>query len=352
MKVVFPDLEVEVDPGVSPRAVVSLAGAYLKTGSSQVARKLRQELGTMLLDEFKVSGMAVGFYSPLVDDTVWFIADNYPGGIPGAYRVDEILNLAGVSRDGVKAIHAAKTALDGEVVPVTEVVGEIAGGEELPPEGRDDSMCETAAPVVDLSPRDAGTVSRSRIALGRLVGEMVSCRACGLVEGRTRVVPGEGDVSARVMLVGEGPGRQEDVTGRPFVGRAGKLLDQLLPLAGLDRKNVYIANTVKCRPVGPDGRDRQPWPEEVAACARFLKAQLLLVSPAVVVTLGATALEWFLPGCRVGESRGRLHRSEGWLVYPTYHPAAALRDEYKMRLMQEDFLRLKEILGGGGHGQV
>jgi DNA polymerase len=337
VKVSFPDLEVEVNPDASPKAIVSLAGAYLKTGSSPVARKLRQELGTMHLDEFRRSGMAVGFYSPLVGGAVWFVADNYSGGIPGAYRIDEILNLAGVSRDGVKAIHAAKTALDGEVVPVT-VEGE--------------GSCETAAPAeeswVDLSPRDAGAVSRARIALGRLVGEMVSCRACGLGEGRTRIVPGEGDVAARVMLVGEGPGRQEDVTGRPFIGRAGRLLDELLPLAGLDRKKVYVANTVKCRPVGPDGRDRTPWPEEVAACARFLKAQLLLVSPALVVTLGVTALEWFLPGCRVGESRGRLHRAEGWLVYPTYHPAAALRDEYRRQLMEEDFKRLGEVLWESG----
>jgi len=303
-------------------------------------RDLMYCLGCLTLSDFGQSGFAVGFASPVVGGRVWFAADNYGGDdLDGAvYRADELAHLLGAGPDGVKAVYLSKL-----VFPGSELVGGVDDGTE------ESEASEEVAPLkVDLSPRDQKVVWRARIALGRLVGEMVSCRACGLGAARTRVVPGEGDASARVMLVGEAPGRQEDATGRPFVGRAGRLLDELLPLAGLDRKRVYIANTVKCRPVGPDGRDRTPAPEEVAACARFLKAQLLLVSPALVVTLGATALDWFLPGFRVGEARGRLHRADGWLVFPTYHPAAALRDDYRRELIEEDFMKLGEVLRSGG----
>lgn len=304
-------------------------------------RDLMYCLRCLTLADFEQSGFAVGFVSPVVGGKVWFAADNYGGDdLDGVvYRAGELAHLLGAGPDAVRSVHLAKS-----VFPGSELVGGVDDGTGEPEAGAGGPG--EAAFDVDLSPRDQKVVWRARIALGRLVGEMVSCRACGLWQSRTRVVPGEGDAAARIMLVGEAPGRQEDATGRPFVGRAGRLLDELLPLAGLDRKKVYIANTVKCRPVGPDGRDRTPAPEEVAACARFLKTQLLLVSPALVVTLGATALDWFLPGFRVGEARGRLHRAEGWLVYPTYHPAAALREEgdRAMRAMREDFANLGEML--------
>lgn len=302
-------------------------------------RDLMYCLGCLTLADFEKSGFAVGFDSPVVGGKVWFTADNYGGNLDGpVYRAGELAQLLAsrAEPEEVKRVYLAKS-----VFPASELVGQFdAGTEESEPP-------EEAAPLrLDLSPRDQKIVWRARVALGRLVGEMVSCRRCGLWQSRTRVVPGEGDAAARVMLVGEAPGRQEDATGRPFVGRAGRLLDELLPLSGLDRRKVYVANTVKCRPVGLDGRDRRLSPEEVAACAGFLKTQLLLVSPALVVTLGATALEWFLPGFGVGEARGRLHRADGWLVFPTYHPAAALRDEYKRGLIEEDFMRLGEILRG------
>lgn len=347
-------MEIRCDPNAAPGWLADLYRTWRKAEELGAAaaetfrRDLMYCLGCLTLADFERSGFAVGFASPVAGEKVWFAADNYGrDDLDGVvYRVGELAHLLGAGPDAVRAVHLSKS-----VFPGSELVGEVDDGteESEASEVRRTNGPEEAAPLkVDLYPRDQKVVWRARVALGRLVGEMVSCRACGLWQSRTRVVPGEGDASARVMLVGEAPGRQEDATGRPFVGRAGRLLDELLPLAGLDRKRVYIANTVKCRPIGPDGRDRQPAPEEVAACARFLKAQLLLVSPALVVTLGATALDWFLPGFRVGEARGRLHRAEGWLVFPTYHPAAALRDDYRRELIEEDFMKLGEILRGEG----
>jgi len=165
-----------------------------------------------------------------------------------------------------------------------------------------------------------------------LAAEMSGCVACDLAGSRTRVVPGVRPPAARVLLVGEAPGREEDLGGLPFVGRSGRLLDELLEAAGLVRSELAVVNTVKCRPPG----NRTPRRREAATCRGWLDAQVSVVDPAVVVTLGGSALAWALgPGRRLGTERGRVHRltlrstSDGgertYDLVPSYHPAAALR---------------------------
>ena len=150
--------------------------------------------------------------------------------------------------------------------------------------------------------------------------EVSGCTRCALHRGRTRTVPGEGNPLSDVLLVGEGPGAREDATGRPFVGPAGQLLDELLRAIGWSREQVFIANVVKCRPPG----NRDPEPEEISACRPYLDRQEVALDPAVIVTLGRHSLRRYLPDARIGEVHGRLRRSGGRFVFPMYHPAAAL----------------------------
>jgi len=156
--------------------------------------------------------------------------------------------------------------------------------------------------------------------LAAVADEVRGCTRCPLHRGRTNAVPGEGSPLTDVLLVGEGPGAREDATGRPFVGPAGKLLDELLHSVGWAREDVFIANVVKCRPPG----NRDPEPEEVAACAPYLERQETALEPAVIVTLGRHSLQRYLPGARISSVHGELRRSGGRFIFPMYHPAAAL----------------------------
>jgi DNA polymerase len=158
---------------------------------------------------------------------------------------------------------------------------------------------------------------------------VASCTKCGLCQGRTQTVFGTGDVKAKWLFVGEGPGRNEDLQGEPFVGPAGKLLDNMLLAMGLKRGiNVYIANIVKCRPTGPDGRDRPPTLEESSACMPYLHRQIALIQPTVIVALGKTAAVTLLgmdETTSVGQLRGKVHQFAGLPLVVTYHPAYLLR---------------------------
>ena len=156
--------------------------------------------------------------------------------------------------------------------------------------------------------------------LTAVAAEVRGCTRCPLHIGRSHAVPGEGNPLSDVLLVGEGPGAREDATGRPFVGPAGQLLDELLRSIGWAREHVFIANVVKCRPPG----NRDPEPEEISACRPYLDRQEAALDPAVIVTLGRHSLRRYLPDARIGEVHGRLRRSGGWFVFPMYHPAAAL----------------------------
>ncbi|MBO4491625.1 MAG: uracil-DNA glycosylase, partial [Lentisphaeria bacterium] len=154
----------------------------------------------------------------------------------------------------------------------------------------------------------------------------LQCRACGLCETRRTVVFGEGPTDAKLMFIGEGPGADEDAQGRPFVGRAGELLTRMITAMGFDRASeVYIANVVKCRPPG----NRTPLPDEADACIGFLKRQIRLLSPKVIVTLGATPLLHLFRMKGITKIRGNWLDWEGIKVMPTYHPAFLLRDPNK-----------------------
>ncbi|MDR0396812.1 MAG: uracil-DNA glycosylase [Oscillospiraceae bacterium] len=174
-----------------------------------------------------------------------------------------------------------------------------------------------------------------------LLASIASCERCRLGASRRNVVPGEGSVSAKLMLIGEGPGANEDEQGRPFVGAAGELLTRMIEAIGMRREDCYIANVVKCRPP----RNRAPEADEAEACLPYLRAQVALVKPMVIVLLGATAVRHTLgEGFRVTRDRGRFTERAGVFMMPTFHPAALLRDESKKRPAWEDFKAVRDRL--------
>ena len=167
------------------------------------------------------------------------------------------------------------------------------------------------------------------------------CQSCGLCGQIHHKVPGQGNPDARLMLIGEGPGQDEDETGYAFVGRAGQLLTKMLAAIGLAREDVFICNIVKCRPP----HNRAPEPEEAAACLPFLRQQFALVRPQVILLLGATAGRYTLGETfRVTRDRGRFVNKNGVWFMPTYHPAALLRDESKKRDAWEDLKQVRDKL--------
>jgi DNA polymerase len=198
------------------------------------------------------------------------------------------------------------------------------------------------------------TRDERRAALDQIANEVRSCTACRLHEGRTRAVPGEGDPDTEVVFVGEGPGFNEDREGRPFIGRAGGLLVRLLASIGWQRDDVFITNVVKCRP--PDNRD--PEPDEIAACAPFLRRQLEALDPAVVVTLGRYSMGTFMPGARIGQVHGTTTPADpatgarDAMVFAMYHPAAALRTPALERDSLEDIARVPAVLQRARDGRA
>ena len=175
--------------------------------------------------------------------------------------------------------------------------------------------------------------------IARLVRQ---CSDCELGKSRTNAVPGEGSHTADVMIIGEGPGSQEDLTGRPFVGRAGQFLDELLGYIGLTREDVFIANMVKCRPPG----NQDPLPAEVLACDKYLERQIELLDPMLIVTLGRVSLARFFPGESMTRARGKVRNKDGRFIYSVMHPAAALyRREVRPGII-EDFKAIPGVLDG------
>ena len=182
--------------------------------------------------------------------------------------------------------------------------------------------------------------------LATFAAEVAGCTKCRLAEGRTQVVFGVGDSDADLMFVGEAPGFHEDQQGKPFVGQAGKLLERLLAGIGLERDQVYIANVLKCRPPG----NRDPQPDEIEACEAHLFRQIALIEPKVVATLGNFATK-LLSGKPTGITRVHGVEQETTLggrrvlLYPLYHPAAALYTPAMLKVLEADFARLPELLG-------
>ncbi len=190
------------------------------------------------------------------------------------------------------------------------------------------------------------TTDERRRALEQVAAEVAVCTRCPLHQTRTMAVPGEGHPDTEIVFVGEGPGYNEDQQGRPFVGAAGSLLNDLLRQIGWKRQDVYITNVVKCRPPG----NRDPEPTEIAACAPFLERQLEILDPAVVVTLGRHSLQTFNPGARISGAHGTLRPVDpvtgapNALIYAMYHPAAALRQGSLKQTMLEDMCGLPDAL--------
>jgi uracil-DNA glycosylase len=179
--------------------------------------------------------------------------------------------------------------------------------------------------------------------LAELERDAMACTRCPLAQGRTNVVFGVGDPNARLMFVGEGPGREEDLKGEPFVGRSGQLLDRLmLEEMGLTRDRIYIANVVMCRPPG----NRDPQPEEIRQCRPFLDAKVDTISPDVIVTLGNFATRVLLETTEgITKLRGRTYPFRTGVIVPTFHPAAALRGGGTVVAeMRADFVRAKECM--------
>lgn len=171
--------------------------------------------------------------------------------------------------------------------------------------------------------------------------EVAECTRCRLAETRTKTVFGVGDPQARLMFIGEAPGRDEDLKGEPFVGRAGQLLDKIIAAMGLRRDEVYIANILKCRPPG----NRDPMADETASCTPFLVRQIRAIQPEIIVALGKPAANYLLSNTEsLGRMRGRAHHYEGIVVYVTYHPAYLLRNPAGKVKTWEDIQRVMRDL--------
>ena len=176
--------------------------------------------------------------------------------------------------------------------------------------------------------------------LSELDAQIRSCTRCPLFQGRTRAVPGEGPEVARLMFIGEAPGFHEDRSGRPFVGAAGKFLEELLASIHMQREDVYIANVIKCRPPG----NREPQPDEIEACRPYLDRQIELVRPRVVVTLGRFSMERYFPGAKISAIHGRPRKIGSVVYYPMYHPAAALHQPALRQIVEADMLKIPRLL--------
>jgi uracil-DNA glycosylase family 4 len=205
-------------------------------------------------------------------------------------------------------------------------------------EGEGVISAESGAPGSTLPPpaSDIGTVHR----------EILSCRKCPLAEGRTTAVPGEGNVKTELMFVGEGPGHDEDIQGRPFVGRAGQLLTKIIQAMTYDRSEVFITNIVKCRPPN----NRVPHRDEIQVCTPYLLEQIRNIRPKVIVTLGKPAADFFIPDSQGGMTtiRGRFQDWNGIQVMPTFHPSYLIRNEGNKeirRMVWDDMRKVMAFLG-------
>jgi len=225
------------------------------------------------------------------------------------------------------------------VLEVLSARGEVA----LPGEVTSVKVAPVVAPAeegtgeIKLPPTDLGKQAR----LESLRQQAEQCRRCRLAKGRQKVVFGVGSSSARVVLIGEGPGANEDRTGEPFVGRAGQLLNRMLGVIGMERKEVYITNVVKCRPP----RNRDPEPDEIAACRPFLDAQLEALKPAVILALGRPSAQSLLNEKRpLGQLRNAVHKFGETALLVTYHPAFLLRNPVRKISAWEDLQLLVDVL--------
>lgn len=180
----------------------------------------------------------------------------------------------------------------------------------------------------------------SQETLEQVAEEVSSCTKCTLHHSRKNAVPGEGPPNSEIIFIGEGPGFHENEQGRPFVGAAGKFLEELLDSIGLTREQVFITNVVKCRPPG----NRDPQSDELDACSEYLERQIQAINPKVIVTLGRFSMARFLPNAKISDIHGQAAKIKNRLVVPMYHPAAALHQPSLRPTVQRDFSRLPELI--------
>ncbi len=176
--------------------------------------------------------------------------------------------------------------------------------------------------------------------LSKLYEEITRCQLCEIAKYRTKTVPGEGAEDAEIMFIGEAPGWHEDQQGRPFVGPAGQYLDQLLALIGLKRQQVYIANVIKCRPMG----NRDPLPSEILNCRKWLERQIEVIQPKMIVTLGRYSMAMFFPGKSISKIHGTAQKRDNVIYYAMYHPAAALHQQSLRQAIEADMLKIPTLL--------
>jgi DNA polymerase len=176
--------------------------------------------------------------------------------------------------------------------------------------------------------------------LAQVAKEVAVCEKCALYHSRRKSVPGEGPADSEIMFIGEGPGFYENEQGRPFVGAAGQFLDQLLAQAGLKRSDVWIGNVVKCRPPG----NRDPLPEELAACDTYLERQIKAINPSIIITLGRYSMGRFMRGAKISTVHGQMRKVGERYVIAMFHPAAALHQASLKPAILADFARLPELL--------
>ena len=176
--------------------------------------------------------------------------------------------------------------------------------------------------------------------LEQIASQISICTLCKLSCNRNRTVPGEGSNTPNIMFIGEAPGFHEDQQGRPFIGRAGKLLEELLSSIGLRRSDVFITNMVKCRPLN----NRDPLPLEIEACRPFLENQIKILNPKVIVTLGRYSLSKFFPTETISKARGKPREWKGRIIFPIYHPAAALHQSRLKTVLIDDFNKLANLV--------
>jgi len=195
-------------------------------------------------------------------------------------------------------------------------------------------------------------MSREKDTLEKIHQEVTNCSSCPLHKKRTKAVPGEGNPNAEIFFIGEGPGKNEDLEGRPFVGAAGKFLDEMLRSVNLERKDVFIGNVIKCRP--PNNRD--PENSEIETCKNYLYRQIKSIKPKIICTLGRFSLGLLLPGCSISQVHGSpkkllfnskshsLHPIKSVILIPLYHPAVALYRGTMREILLEDFKKISKVL--------
>jgi len=176
--------------------------------------------------------------------------------------------------------------------------------------------------------------------LAQIAKEVAVCQKCALYHSRKKAVPGEGPANSEIMFIGEGPGFHENEQGRPFVGAAGNFLNELLAQAGMKREDVWIGNVVKCRPPG----NRDPLPEELAACNEYLERQITAINPKIVITLGRYSMAKYMPGAKISAVHGQMRRIGNRFVIAMFHPAAALHQASLKPSITKDFAQLPKLL--------